>query len=71
MRTMPPVATTRSGSSTIGLATRRSASSSSSASASIAQTYGYRAAFTPQLSASALPPFSFSITVSSGLIRDA
>ena len=38
MRTMPPVATTTSGSSMIGRATRRRASSSRIASASIAQT---------------------------------
>jgi hypothetical protein len=66
----PPVAMTTRGSSMTGLATRRSASSSSIVSASTAQTYGWRAAFRPQFSASDLPPLSLSMTHRSGCRRE-
>src|SRR4051812_10990800 len=55
-RTVPPVATTRSGSSTKGLATCRSASSSSTASASVTHTSGCWATLMPALAASPLLP---------------
>ncbi len=46
-----------------------SASAWNTVSPSTVHTYRYRAKLTPQLSASALPPFSLSITSSRGWVR--
>ena len=63
-RTTPPVATTRSGSSTKGFETLSSASASSSESASAMQISGWRLTLIPALTAEVFPPLSLRTTTS-------
>ena len=71
IRTVPPVATVRSGSSMNGSAAWASASCSRIESASTETTTGLVQKLMPALSESALPPFSLSITSSGSSLRGA
>ena len=64
IRTTPPTATMRSGSSANGFATDSSACGSRIESASTMQTSGYRARLMPTFRESVLPPFSLRTTTS-------
>jgi hypothetical protein len=70
IRIVPPVAARSCGSSRIGFETFSSESASSRESASITQTYSFRAALIPALSASERPPFSLSSTSRPGCVRE-